>query len=684
MDSLPSANLVWLIPGLPLLGFLFHAFFGKMVSKRVVGTLATGVVLASFAVSVKVFLDVIGLASPGHRAFASLLPGGGAPLPWIEIRNIHVYYGAIVDPLSVLMCLIVTGVGGLIHLYATGYMADDSDYPRFFTYFNLFIFFMLTLVLADNILLMFVGWEGVGLCSYLLISFWYEDPENVRCGNKAFLVNRVGDAGFTLGMLAIFATFGTFSFYGQPGNGSGFLDMAAHGVTAHGYLTIATATLIGALLFLGACGKSAQFPLHIWLPDAMAGPTPVSALIHAATMVTAGVVMVARVSPIIIHSPAVMSVIAIVGCFTAFFAATIALTQNDIKKVLAYSTVSQLGYMFLGCGVGAFTAGMFHVTTHAFFKGLLFLGAGSAIHAIGGNQDMRRMGGLWRKLPITGWTMVAGWLALAGLFPFAGFWSKDEILGAAAGNRFGGMFFYVVGIVTAALTAFYMSRLMWKTFFTQQRFDESEVGHGEGHGGVHESPKSMLIPLVILAVLSTIGGFIGLPWANRFEEYLAPAVATPAIHHGIPVMGGLLVGTLVAALGILLGWYLYGRRRETGELMPVAIKEKSCLYQMSQNLWFVNSALMRVFVTWAGVFATAVWQGIDRLVIDGIVNGVASLTSFFSEAFRRLQTGYIRAYTMTMLIGVVCVLLSLLISVGRAQVGTAPQTHSTPAVRTAE
>ncbi len=661
-----QANLVWLIPGLPLLGFLFHAFLGKRMGKSVVGGIATAVVFASFAISVYVLMGLMSHPEELRRAQVSLLPGSDLT-PWIEIGAFKVNYGALIDPLSMLMCLIITGVGGLIHLYAVGYMAQDKDFSRFFTYLNLFIFFMLTLVLGDNLLLMFVGWEGVGLCSYLLISFWFEDTENSKAGNKAFIVNRIGDVGFALGVMAVFATFGTLTYHTPQG--SGFLDLAAKGIAP------AIATAIGLLLFVGACGKSAQFPLHVWLPDAMAGPTPVSALIHAATMVTAGVVMITRVSPIIVQSPIAMTVIAVVGLFTAVFAATIALTQNDIKKVLAYSTVSQLGFMFLGCGVGAFSAGMFHVTTHAFFKALLFLGAGSVIHALSGEQDMRKMGGLAKRIPITYWTMVIGWLAICGVPPFAGFWSKDEILGLASGAPSWGVVYYVVGLATAVMTAFYMTRLMYKTFWTKQRFVEAghdahghgdhadtepDAGHGHGHG-VHESPPKMWIPLAVLAVLSAIGGLIGTPWANKFEHFLEPSIAKHEAHHLFAPNIGLLIGVFAAAAGILLGRALYSKKMETGELLTAEEKAKNPLYQGSANLWYIDGWAYRTFVIWGGGFATAVWQWIDKILIDGMVNAVAAVIGFTSELFRRVQTGYIRAYAMSMLVGVVLVVAGLLL-----------------------
>jgi NADH-quinone oxidoreductase subunit L len=570
-------------------------------------------------------------------------------------------------------------------------MAEDRDFSRFFTYLNLFIFFMLTLVLGANILLMFVGWEGVGLCSYLLISFWFEDTENSKAGNKAFIVNRIGDVGFALGMMAIFAVFGTMTFYARDGRG--FLDQASVGMALNGPLGVGTATTIALLLFVGATGKSAQFPLYVWLPDAMAGPTPVSALIHAATMVTAGVVMITRVSPIVIHSPIAMAWIAGIGLFTAVLAATIALTQNDIKKVLAYSTVSQLGYMFLGCGVGAFSAGMFHVTTHAFFKALLFLGAGSVIHAMHHEQDMRKMGGLSRKIPITHWTMVAGWLAICGIIPFAGLWSKDAILGAALGAPKWGTIYYVVGLGTAVLTAFYMTRLMWKTFWSDQRFNEADLAHADDHGGghshasddahslahgasedtaghaaagaahksagVHESPMTMLVPLMVLAVLSVVGGLVGAPGANMFEKFLEPSVAQHAIEEPMNPWVGILIGTVAGAVGIGIAWSAYSKNRKTAEILSPELKAVNPLYQGSANLWYYDRFTTWLSVRIGGIFATF-WAWFDRNIVDGIVNLIAGVTGLLSEMVRKIQTGYVRSYATLMLLGVVAVVFGLL------------------------
>jgi len=640
-----------------LFGGRFIRVLGDARGRKLIGATATVLVFISFGISVGLLQELLKLPPDGRHVLAPLVPFG-PNVPWIDVAPVQVYYRALLDPLSLLMCLIVTGVGGLIHLYATGYMAHDRDYPRFFAYFNLFIFAMLTLVLADSILLMFVGWEGVGLCSYLLISFWYEDANNAKAGNKAFIVNRVGDVGFALGIMSILAVFGTFAFYTPEG--TGFLQMAARKTTAHGALTTATASLIAALLFIGACGKSAQFPLHIWLPDAMAGPTPVSALIHAATMVTAGVVMVCRLSVLFVQAPIVLLCVALIGLFTAVFAATIALTQTDIKKVLAYSTVSQLGYMFLGAGAGAFAAGMFHVTTHAFFKALLFLGAGSVIHALSGEQDMRRMGGLARPLRITYWTMVAGWAAIAGFPGLSGFWSKDEILGYAAGIPHMGIYLYLVGTATAFLTGFYMTRLMAKTFWSKPRYDEHHVHP-------HESPPSMTGPLVVLALLSIFGGLIGLPWANQIEHFLAPSFPDKALlqpHHGIPVPLGLAVGAMVAVAAMLTGIVAYGRHRDTGELLAEQVKSKQPLYIAASRLWFVDAAANMAFVTGGGRFAEAVWHVVDQGIVDRLVNAVAFVAGLLSEMGRSIQTGYVRTYMTTMLVGVVVLLIWVLSTVG--------------------
>jgi NADH-quinone oxidoreductase subunit L len=730
MSSSPPA---WLIIWLPLLGFLFNAFFGKRAGKTVVAWVSCGVVLLAFGVACFVVWPAVNSA-PDHRLIVPLIPGTSADTPWIHFSSFQVNFALLLDPLSLLMVLIVTGVGGLIHIYATGYMADDPEQPRFFTYFNLFIFMMLLLVMGENFLLLFVGWEGVGTCSYLLISFWYKDTDNAKAGNKAFIVNRVGDLGFALGMMAIWSVFGTLSFFGPGLNGNsiadlvkvgqlpsalGVMGMAHAGVDAMGHSLTAlpdifgysAITVICLLLFVGATGKSAQIPLWVWLPDAMAGPTPVSALIHAATMVTAGVVMLTRCSWLFVLAPYALHVVAWVGLATAFMGATIGLVQNDIKRVLAFSTVSQLGYMFLACGVGNFTAGMFHVTTHAFFKALLFLGSGAVIHSMLGEQDMRKMGGLAKYIPLTRWVMFAGTYAIAG-FPFlSGFWSKDEILHSALNSPFGdGIFLYVIGLGTALMTAFYMNRLMWKTFYTEPRFVDGELvaqhhsnldehdAHGHGaesqtmvgheeettgqaahqaqaeHGGsqIHESPPSMMIPLVILALFSVFFGVLA--FMNQgFEKFLEPSVAhLPEVQSAAspitPLMGYVISG-IIAIAGLAIARALYSQHIKTGELIPAEQKlqmERNPLnlYTFLLNKWWWDAIYNTIFIKFGGWFADHIlWKTVDVGLIDGFFTKVlGGGVGRISAISRRLQTGYVRNYALGMLVGVIILILGLLIT----------------------
>jgi NADH-quinone oxidoreductase subunit L len=552
------------------------------------------------------------------------------------------------------MLLVVTGVGLLIHIYSTGYMHDDPGYRRFFAYLNLFMFFMLILILAANYLLMFVGWEGVGLCSYLLIGFFFLKKSATNAGNKAFWVNRVGDFGFLLGVLLIFRTFGSLNF-------ADVLPRAA-GMPSDAPSQIGTLTAIALLLFVGAAGKSAQLPLYVWLPDAMEGPTPVSALIHAATMVTAGVYMVVRSHAIFLNAPLAMQVVAVVGCATALFAATIGLVQTDIKKVLAYSTVSQLGYMFLACGVGAFGAGVFHLMTHAFFKGLLFLAAGSVIHAMGGEQDMRKMGGLRKRIPVTFWTMLMGTLAIAGTPFFSGFFSKDEILDEALKvNPVLGW----LGVIAAGLTSFYMFRLIFLTFFGKERYDEHHVH-------VHESPKSMTIPLAILAVLSIAGGWMAAPalmgGVNHFQHFLAPVLssaAEPATAAAAETSGGAgifqaLVGAPVIAglLGFLLAWWMYIKSPET----PASLAQSlSGPYKLLYGKYFIDEIYQAVIVRPLVWFSENVlWHVVDERAIDGTVNGIATVSRETGDRLRHANTGNIRSYATWIVLGVV-VFTSLLL-----------------------
>jgi NADH-quinone oxidoreductase subunit L len=506
---------------LPLLGAIVNGFFGKALTARFgnkpVSIVGCGVVLAAFAISLTVFAQLLG--TPG-RVFADRV------YTWFDVGGLRPDVAFLVDSLSVVMILVVTGVGSLIHVYSTGYMSHDKGYYRYFAYLNLFTFAMLTLVLGDNLLLMFVGWEGVGLCSYLLIGFWFTDREKAVAGMKAFITNRIGDLGFIVGLFALWWCLGregyhTINFYG--------LAQAIHALDGQTVFGISAATFIGLALFIGATGKSAQIPLYVWLPDAMAGPTPVSALIHAATMVTAGVYMIGRMGFLYEMTPVALGVVAVVGAVTALFAATIGVAQTDIKKVLAYSTVSQLGYMFLAMGVGAFSAGIFHLMTHAFFKACLFLGSGSVIHGMGGEQDMRKMGGLRKYMPTTYKTMLISTLAIAGIFPLAGFFSKDEILWKAWSSPLGSPLLWAIGAIAAGLTAFYMFRLIFMTFWGECRADEHTKHH------IHESPRSMTMPLIILAVLAVVGGWIGIPPAlfggNQFHHFTAP-VLHPAEAHG--------------------------------------------------------------------------------------------------------------------------------------------------------
>ncbi len=690
MQNVPSLILLF-----PLLGFLFCAFFGKRVGQKTVACIAPTVVLASFVVAIWALVSLVNPAAE-HRLVVPLIPFTSATAPWISFGGFKVFFALLLDPLSILMAMVVTGVGGLIHIYATGYMKDDKEFARFFTYFNLFIFMMLILVLAENFLLMFVGWEGVGTCSYLLISFWYKDIENAKAGNKAFIVNRVGDLGFALGMMAVWSVFGTLSFFGHHGQ-NGVMDLALHHISVSTQPLVAlkiagmpALTVICGLLFIGAIGKSAQIPLFMWLPDAMAGPTPVSALIHAATMVTAGVVMMTRCSWLFVQAPEVMKVVAGVGLATAVLGATIALVQTDIKKVLAYSTISQLGFMFLACGVGDFTAGMFHVTTHAFFKALLFLGAGAVIHSMLGEQDMRKMGGLSKKLKTTYYLMLIGTLAIAG-FPFlSGFFSKDAILFSASRslNSIGpiniGLLIYILGLGVSLLTAFYMCRLMMKTFLTRARWtvgglvdqhhsnEEAHHDHGEhdtheaNSGNVIQSPNSMMIPLYILAFFSIVAGFWLGP-THILERFLEPSIANMTVVGGItqakelfPEMAGYFISGIVAIAGLGLGVVLYRQHMDSGQLMNDEKRANSIGVEFLQNDWFFFNGAYDTFNRATQFVGDRIlWRIIDKGLVDGIVNTIAKIVGSIGSGLRRTQTGYVRNYALTMLVGVVALVVSL-------------------------
>lgn len=672
----------WIIL-LPLAGFLFCAFSGFLFSSRkaqnrAVSLVAPGVVILSFLLSL--FLLPHLSEAPGSRILTPLIPGTSLMQPWIKMGGFQADFTLLLDPLSLLMALIVTGVGGLIHIYAIGYMAEDEEQPRFFTYFNLFIFTMLLLVMGDNFLMMFVGWEGVGLCSYLLIGFWYRDAENAKAGNKAFIVNRIGDLGFSLGIMAAWSYFGTVSFFTPHGHG--VMDLARHAggaVDVMGHLVPGSAiTMICLLLFAGAVGKSAQIPLFVWLPDAMAGPTPVSALIHAATMVTAGVVMLTRCSWLFVQSVSALHVIAWVGAITAILGATVGLVQTDIKKVLAFSTVSQLGYMFIACGVGAFSAGMFHVLTHAFFKGLLFLGAGAVIHSMLGEQDMRKMGGLKKLLPSVWGVMIIGTYTIAGIPLLSGFWSKDAILEAASRSFYGdGTILYLIGLGSAFITAFYMNRLMWKTFYTQPRFNDGELTRkihsnseemipaSQGHGHVHPSPGSMMWPLYALAALSVIAGLLLGP-TGIFEKFLLPSVAPLSLgnlHQGaemFPPWAGYLFSSLAAFAGIGAAYYLYQQHIQTGELMPEERKLKNPVYIFLQAKWGFDALYNLVFLRGGEQIASFFRKVVEEDTIGGAENGVTGLVGGLSKLGRQLQTGYVRNYALVMFIGAVALIAGLL------------------------
>jgi NADH-quinone oxidoreductase subunit L len=627
----PNLNL-WVIPVLPLAGAAINGFLGKKASRAGVTAVALFFSGAAFLWALVVAARFSSLTLPYQEFFAHWIRVGSPGLRDYFSADFAFY----LDQLSLVMLLVVTGVGFLIHIYSVGYMWDDPSYYRFFSYLNLFMFFMLTLVLAGNYLQMFIGWEGVGLASYLLIGFWFTKDSAASAGKKAFIVNRIGDFGFLIALFLLIKHFGSLNF----DQVFGAVVPLQSETTGAGLLTA-----IGILLMIGACGKSAQIPLYVWLPDAMEGPTPVSALIHAATMVTAGVYMVARSHVIFERAPMALMVVAIIGTLTAFFAATIGIAQTDIKKVLAYSTISQLGYMFMACGVGAFSAGIFHLMTHAFFKGLLFLGAGSVIHAVGGEQDMRKMGGLKSFIPWTFLTMGIATLAIAGVPPLAGFWSKDEILWKAYQVS---PVYWGIGVVTAFITSFYMFRLLYMTFFGDYR--GAQVGahgsHGHDaneHGEPHESPMVMLVPLMILALLSLVGGFVG--WGNHFENFLAPVFgATDAVEtasHGteLLLMG---VSVAVALLGWWLAYLLYCKRPE----LPQRIADSlGSVYQAVVHKYYIDELYAVLFVKPLIDGSTRIlWQDVDRKIIDAAVNDTGDGARHVSDKVRHMQSGNIRSY----------------------------------------
>ena len=663
-------QLLWVIPAIPLLGFLALVVGGRKLGDPRAGWLATLAVGGSFVAVVAVFIDLLSKEAEERTLHQTLFT-------WIPAGNFKVSAGFLADPLSITMCLFITGVGALIHLYAIGYMKGDEKFSKFFIYLNLFIFSMLMLVLGDNLLITFLGWEGVGACSYLLISFWHTDPANASAGKKAFVTNRVGDWGFMVATFLVWTTVGSINY----------LDITS---AAHAELiTGGTATAIAVLFFVGAAGKSAQLPLFVWLPDAMAGPTPVSALIHAATMVTSGIYLFVRLSPVLHYAGWANDLVAWVGALTALTAATIAISQNDIKKVLAYSTVSQLGYLFLAVGTGNYVAAIFHMVTHAFFKALMFLGSGSVILGMEHEQDMRRYGNLRKYMPITASTFIVGWLAIAGVPPFSGFWSKDEILAGAFGKGgFTGYTLWAIGLVTALLTAFYMSRQVFMTFFGEEKWRVAEttgVEHGEHAEGEdaatvaaagahandhaddhaddhhsshltpdhtpHESPWTMTVPLVVLAGLALVGGVLNLPFAHStkfLEQWLEPVIGTHEL--GVDGPGLFVLAVIAVALGLAgigAAFWVYMKKRVDPRTIELDVFAKG---------WYIDSSYAR-FMGGPGrkLFDAAAW--FDKNIIDGAVNGVASIVSTSSGEMSRLQTGKVRNYAIGIASGAVVMLV---------------------------
>jgi NADH-quinone oxidoreductase subunit L len=665
-------SLLWLIPALPLAGFLLLLLAGKRIGEPFAGWIGTAAVAGSFVTALVVFAGLWN--EPEHTYSLTLFE-------WMAAGRFSVDIGFLLDPLSMAMILFVTGIAALIHLYSIGYMHGDSRFPRFFTYLNLFVFSMLMLVMGDNLVLTFLGWEGVGACSYFLISFWFEKDANARAGKKAFITNRVGDWGFMVGTFATFFAFGTVKYVEFIPQASGLAET--------------TATFIVLMLFIGAIGKSAQLPLFVWLPDAMAGPTPVSALIHAATMVTAGVYLLVRVNPIIAASAEWLPwVIASIGLATAFLAATIAIAQTDIKKVLAYSTVSQLGFMFLAVGVGGYTAAIFHMITHAFFKACMFLGSGSVIHGMHDEQDMRRMGALRKVMPITAVTFIIGWLAIAGVPPFSGFWSKDDILAYAL---YKSPILYVIGLITALLTAFYMSRQVFMVFFGTARWSESQqaelankiahetgheavdtdadaqvdshadahaAGHGDDHGDAHglqphESPRTMTIPLIVLAFFAAIAGVLNLPFSDDVEflnRWLEPVVGATQVHLDLSstkLAFELITSTVMALLGISVAYAVYLKQK---------VDPRRIELPLFANGWYIDSAITN-FMGGLGRKGFELIALFDKVVIDGAVNGVARATRGGALRLRTVQSGYVRWYALMIGVGAVLIVAFVLTQV---------------------
>ncbi|MFQ5776499.1 MAG: NADH-quinone oxidoreductase subunit L [Terriglobia bacterium] len=644
---------LWLIPVLPLAGAFVLGVTGRRLTPGTVSAIGVGSAGLSFAAA-------LAAAAAFSQLAPTQIPFQSSYFTWFEAGSFHLEAGFYLDQLSLLMTLVVTGVGFLIHVYSIGYMARESGYYRFFSYLNLFMFFMLTLVLAGNYLVLFVGWEGVGLCSYLLIGFYFGRGSAANAGKKAFIVNRIGDFGFTLALLLLFWTFSSLDF------ASIFAQAAQRPVESGLPAETGVLTVITLLLLAGAIGKSAQLPLYVWLPDAMEGPTPVSALIHAATMVAAGVYMVARSHPLFALAPLSLTVVAVIGCLTALFAATIALVQTDIKRILAYSTVSQLGYMFLALGAGAFAAGMFHLMTHAFFKALLFLGAGSVIHAVGGEQNIGKMGALRKKIPLTYWTFLAATLALAGLPGFSGFFSKDEILWQTftSPSLALGKVLWLLALVAAGLTSFYMFRLVFLVFHGEARYTPEKARR------IHESPRVMTAPLVGLAVLSVIGGWVGVPASlgetlgvsNLFDRFLAPVFTSStailrarALPHSPGEELGLMGLTVLLVLaGLAVAYALYIRNPELAEQLAATFRAP---YQVLVNKYYVDELYHGVVVRplhW--ISERVCWQVVDTRVVDGAANGTASRTQAFGGWVRRMQSGNTRSYASWVVVGALLIL----------------------------
>jgi NADH-quinone oxidoreductase subunit L len=630
-------DIFWIIPFLPGLSSLILLIFGTKLPKKYISIQACTAVFASFVVSV---ISFIGLKQTPHEVYPLIKN----LYPWIHSGSFKTGLSFQFDPLTAVMALVVTGVGFLIHVYSIGYMAEDKSYARFFQNLNLFTFAMLILVMGSNMVLMFVGWEGVGLCSYLLIGFWFEKHSAASAGKKAFIVNRIGDAGFILGILFVFIYVGSSEF------------TAINEAIGGGYITQSVATLIALLLFVGAVGKSAQIPLYVWLPDAMEGPTPVSALIHAATMVTAGVYMVARMNLLYTLSGTAGNIVALVGAVTAFYAATLALTQNDIKRVLAYSTISQLGYMFMGCGVGAYAAGIFHLYTHAFFKSLLFLAAGSVMHALSGELNMQKMGGLKKYLPRTFPPFLIGAIAISGVPFLSGFFSKDAILTSAFASD--NYLVWALGIATAVLTAFYMFRLIFLTFFGKERLDPKVKKH------LHESPPVMTVPLQILAFFSIVAGYVGLPLVfgknlNWFGHFLGPVIK---VHHEAHLSLNtewllILFSVAIALFGIYLAYIFYIKKPQTPHNLVARFPS---LYKLLYNKYYVDEVYDITIVRPLVKGSELVYDNFDLKVIDGAANGSAKATGFFGKLLSYFQTGLIKDYALIFFFGVILLLGYLL------------------------